>query len=61
MSRLETARWRSRARDLYDTLTELVNAGALQQMPVGLSTRALDQLTAFAVDCHLDRSEDRND
>lgn len=56
MSRLETARWRQRAGDLYDALTEVVNAGGLNQLPVGLVTRTLDQLTAYAVDCHLDES-----
>lgn len=54
MSRLETARWRQRAGDLYDALTEVVNAGGLNGLPVGLVTRAMDQLTAYAVDCHLD-------
>jgi hypothetical protein len=54
MSRLEVKRWQGRAADLYDILTELVNAGALNQMPVSLVTRAMDQLTAYAVDCHLD-------
>ena len=56
MSRLETARWRQRAGDLYDALTEVVNAGGLNGLPVGLVTRTFDQLTAYAVDCHLDES-----
>ena len=56
MSRLEVKRWQGRAADLYDVLTEVVNAGGLNQLPVGLVTRTYDQLTAYAVDCHLDES-----
>ena len=56
MSRLETARWRQRAGDLYDALVEVVNAGGLNQLPVGLVTRTFDELTAYAVDCHIDES-----
>jgi hypothetical protein len=56
MSRLDALRWKARAGDLYDALTEVVNAGGLNQLPVGLVTRTLDQLTAYAVDCHLDES-----
>ena len=54
VSRLETARWKSRATDLYDVLTEVANAGGLNQLPVALVTRTLDTLTGYAVDCHLD-------
>ena len=56
MSRLEVKRWQGRAADLYDVLTEVVNAGGLNQLSVGLVTRTYDQLTAYAVDCHLDKS-----
>ena len=56
MTRLDALRWKARAGDLYDVLTEVANAGGLNQLPVGLVTRALDQLTAYAVDCHLDES-----
>lgn len=54
MSRLEVQRWKSRAEDLHDILVELCNAGALNQLPVGLITRTHDTLTGYAVDCHLD-------
>jgi hypothetical protein len=56
VSRLEVKRWQGRAADLYDVLTEVVNAGGLNQLSVGLVTRTYDQLTAYAVDCHLDES-----
>ena len=56
MSRLDALRWKARAGDLYDALTEVVNAGGLNQLPVGLVTRTFDQLTAYAVDCHIDES-----
>jgi hypothetical protein len=56
MTRLDALRWKARAGDLYDALTEVVNAGGLNQLPVGLVTRTYDQLTAYAVDCHLDES-----
>ena len=35
-------------------LVELCNAGALNQLPVGLIQRTHDTLTGYAVDCHLD-------
>ena len=56
MSRLDALRWKARAGDLYDALSEVVNAGGLKQLPVPLVVRTLDQLTAYAVDCHLDES-----
>lgn len=56
MTRLDALRWKARAGDLYDALTEVVNAGGLNQLPVGLVTRTFDQLTAYAVDCHIDES-----
>lgn len=57
MSRLEVKRWQGRAADLYDVLSELSNAGALNQMPVGLVTRVMDQLTAYALDVAMDHVE----
>ena len=54
MSRLEVQRWKSRAEDLHDVLVELVNAGALNRLPVPLINRAHETLTGYAVDCHLD-------
>lgn len=54
VSRLEVRVWKNRATDLYDVLTEVANAGGLRQLPVPLATRALDALTGYAVDCHLD-------
>lgn len=56
MTRLDALRWKARAGDLYDALSEVVNAGGLKQLPVPLVVRTLDQLTAYAVDCHLDES-----
>ena len=56
MTRLDALRWRQRAGDLYDALVEVVNAGGLNQLPVGLVTRTFDELTAYAVDCHIDES-----
>lgn len=61
MSRLEVKRWQGRAADLYDILTELVNAGALNQMPVSLVTRAMDQLTAFSLDVAIERAQQETD
>ncbi len=61
MSRLEVKRWQGRAADLYDVLTELVNAGALNQMPISLVTRAMDQLTAYAVDVAIERAQQVTD
>ena len=56
MTRLDALRWKARAGDLYDALSAVVNAGGLKQLPVPLVVRTLDQLTAYAVDCHLDES-----
>jgi hypothetical protein len=56
MTRLDALRWKARAGDLYDALVEVVNAGGLNQLPVGLVTRTFDELTAYAVDCHIDES-----
>jgi hypothetical protein len=61
VSRLEVKRWQGRAADLYDVLTEVVNAGGLNQLPVGLVTRAMDQLTAYAVDVAIERAQQETD
>jgi hypothetical protein len=57
MSRLEVKRWQGRAADLYDVLVEVANAGGLNQLPVPLVTRAMDQLTAYALDVAIDHVE----
>ena len=61
MTRLDALRWKARAGDLYDALVEVVNAGGLNQLPVGLVTRAMDQLTAYAVDVAIERAQQETD